>query len=199
MQRGFCSFIAVCTILAAVEVSLSSDLRPGKQNTLVISQNKTPPAKLKSQKSQESSVTEKKNSVSPQKDTVSKKPKRPVIKLESPRDGLEVRGYDGIMLEGTVDDPDIKKVTLLLNGIPVPIKVQDGRFSRKIFLPGRFSTFKMMARNKSGTIGYSDLHKVLYFKESNTQSSNTVGVVPHIEHLIQKDTPKDTDAKDKRR
>ena len=87
----------------------------------------------------------------------------PIVKLESPQNGRQgIKEGDPIMVEGVIDDPSIDIVTLLMNKIPIQVKVQNGRFSRKVFMPaGRVATFRVMAKSKSGAVGYSALHTIL--------------------------------------
>jgi len=87
----------------------------------------------------------------------------PVIKLESPENGRQgAKEGDPIVVSGTISDPTITEATLLLNRVPIKLKVENGRFRRKIFLPaGRINTFRVMAKNKNGVVGYSALHTVL--------------------------------------
>ncbi len=95
----------------------------------------------------------------------------PIIILESPKDGLQGAKYnDPIWVEGIVDDNSISEAKLLLNGVPFPLKVINGRFKRKgIYLPDmsefpkiRITTFQVMATGKNGLVGYSKLHKVFF-------------------------------------
>ena len=61
-----------------------------------------------------------------------------------------------------VDDPNIVKATLLLNRTPIPLKVKNGRFSKKITLPeGKIFVFRVMAKNQNGTKAFSPAHTVL--------------------------------------
>ncbi len=87
----------------------------------------------------------------------------PVVTLTSPENGKQgVREGDPIIVEGTVDDPTITKVTLFMNRVPIKIKAKNGRFRRKVFIPrGRITSFRAMAKNLEGTSGYSALHTVL--------------------------------------
>ena len=91
-------------------------------------------------------------------------PGAPVITLDSPENGRQgMQEGDEVLVIGTVDDETITQATLLLNGIPLPpMKVVNGVFKRKVFLPGtRATTFRVMAKNKSGVVGYSPLHTVV--------------------------------------
>ncbi len=87
----------------------------------------------------------------------------PAIRLLSPQNGQQgIREGDVILVQGTVSDRKISQVTLLLNNIPIKIKVKNGVFRRKIFMPrGRVITFRIMATNKKGGVGYSPMHTIL--------------------------------------
>lgn len=87
----------------------------------------------------------------------------PTIHLQSPENGRQgVKLGETIMVEGTIDDPNITKATLLLNQIPIPMKVKNGRFRKKIVLPeGTVFVFRVMAKNQSGVRAFSPAHTVL--------------------------------------
>lgn len=87
----------------------------------------------------------------------------PTIILESPENGKQgARANDPVIVEGTIDDQWITKAKLLLNGVPIALKVKKGHFKRKIYLPEtRVTTFRIMATGRNGQIGYSSLHTVL--------------------------------------
>jgi len=91
-------------------------------------------------------------------------PGAPMISLDSPENGRQgMHEGDEILVLGTVDDETIQKATLYLNGIPLqPMSVINGVFKRKVFLPNtRTTTFRVMAKSKSGVIGYSPMHTVV--------------------------------------
>ncbi len=87
----------------------------------------------------------------------------PFIKLETPENGRQgAKEGDLIIVEGTVNDLTIKQAVLLLNQVPIKLKIKNGRFRRKIFLPPtRITTFRITAKNEAGVMGYSALHTVL--------------------------------------
>jgi hypothetical protein len=85
------------------------------------------------------------------------------VVLESPQNGKQgVREGDPVIVSGTIDDRSVTRATLLLNGIPIKLKVIDGRFTKKVFMPNtRITTFRVMAQNKNSPPGYSALHTIL--------------------------------------
>ncbi len=87
----------------------------------------------------------------------------PLVVLESPRNGKQgVKDGDPVIVAGTIDDSSITRAILLLNGIPIKLKVVNGRFKRKIFMPKtRITTFRVMAQNKNSPPGYSAMHTIL--------------------------------------
>ncbi len=87
----------------------------------------------------------------------------PLVQLESPRNGKQgVKEGDPIIVSGSIDNRAITRATLLLNGIPIKLKVLNGRFKKKIFMPNtRITTFRVMAQNKNSPPGYSALHTIL--------------------------------------
>jgi hypothetical protein len=87
----------------------------------------------------------------------------PLVILESPRNGKQgVKEGDAIIVSGTIDTPEISQATLFLNGIPIRVRVTNGRFKKKIFMPNtRITTFRIMAKNKNSPPGYSALHTIL--------------------------------------
>jgi hypothetical protein len=87
----------------------------------------------------------------------------PTVVLESPENGRQgAKAGDPVIVEGRIDDVWITQAKLLLNNVPIPLKVKGGRFRRKIFLPEtRVTTFRIMATGKNGQTGYSSLHTVL--------------------------------------
>jgi hypothetical protein len=87
----------------------------------------------------------------------------PVVKLVEPRNGKQgVKEGDPIIVSGTIDDNSITHATLYLNGIPIKMKVVNGIFKKKIFMPNsRVTTFRVMAQPKNSPPGYSALHTVL--------------------------------------
>jgi hypothetical protein len=87
----------------------------------------------------------------------------PLVTLETPANGKQgVKEGDPIIVSGTIDNPSITQATLYLNGIPIKMKVVNGRFKKKVFLPNtRITTFRVMARNKNSPPGYSALHTIL--------------------------------------
>jgi len=86
----------------------------------------------------------------------------PIIILESPEDGIQrAKAGDPVIVEGRTDDQWLKEATLLLNRVPIPIKVKEGHFKLEILLPEtRVTTFRIMARGRNGQTGYSSLHTV---------------------------------------
>ncbi len=87
----------------------------------------------------------------------------PTIVLESPENGKQgAKAGDPVIVEGEIDDHWITKAKLLLNGVPIALKVKKGHFKRKIYLPEtRVTTFRIMATGRNGQTGYSSLHTVL--------------------------------------
>ena len=87
----------------------------------------------------------------------------PLINLLSPQNGKQgLREGDMIMVRGTINDKTIKRATLILNNTSIRMKVVNGVFQHKIFLPGsRVNTFRISATGKHNTTGYSPLHTVL--------------------------------------
>jgi hypothetical protein len=87
----------------------------------------------------------------------------PVVRLLSPQNGQQgIMEGDAVLVNGTVSDPRITQATLLLNNIPIKIKIKNGVFRRKIFMPrGRVITFRIMATNQEGGAGYSPMHTIL--------------------------------------
>lgn len=91
-------------------------------------------------------------------------PGAPSVRLDQPENGRQgMQEGDELEVAGTVDDHTVQEVTLLLNGIPLPpMPVREGIFKRKIFLPNtRITTFRVMAKSRSGVVGYSSQHTVL--------------------------------------
>lgn len=87
----------------------------------------------------------------------------PVVRLLSPPNGLQgIMEGDAVVVRGTVGDPRITQATLFLNNVPIKIKIENGSFRRKIFIPrGRVITFRVMATNQEGGVGYSPIHTLL--------------------------------------
>ncbi len=87
----------------------------------------------------------------------------PTIYLESPENGRQgVKFGEPVLVEGTIDDLNIIKATLLINQTPIPLKVKNGHFRKEVTLPkGKIFVFRVMAKNKNGTRGFSPAHTVL--------------------------------------
>jgi hypothetical protein len=87
----------------------------------------------------------------------------PVIRLDSPENGRQgVKQGETIIVEGTIDDPSINSATLLLNQTPIPLTVKNGRFHKRVILPGgTIFVFRVMAQNKDGVRAFSPAHTVL--------------------------------------
>lgn len=87
----------------------------------------------------------------------------PYIRLLAPENGLlGLREGDKVLVSGIINDKTIKHATLLLNNVQIKIKVKDGKFRHKIFLPGsRVNTFRISATGRNGMTGYSNMHTIL--------------------------------------
>jgi hypothetical protein len=96
----------------------------------------------------------------------------PRISLDSPRNGMQgVREGDQLIVEGTISDLTITQAILLVNKVPIELEVRNGHFKKQIFLPkGRVITFRVMAKNKNGVLGYSPLHTALSAHETEVDN-----------------------------
>jgi len=87
----------------------------------------------------------------------------PFVQLLSPVNGSQgSKEGDKILVAGTISDTTIKQAILLLNNTKIRMKVKNGKFKHKVFLPGsRVNTFRVSATSKNGMTGYSNLHTIL--------------------------------------
>ncbi len=87
----------------------------------------------------------------------------PMVRLDTPENGKQgVKEGDPIIVSGNIDDTSIAQATLYLNGIPIKIRVENGRFEKKVFMPNsRITTFRIMAQTKNSPPGYSSMHTIL--------------------------------------
>jgi hypothetical protein len=87
----------------------------------------------------------------------------PIVTLTSPQNGQQgFKAGQAIWVEGTVSDPTVTNATLFLNEIPIKMKVRNGSFKKKVFLPdNKINTFRVMAIGADGIPGHSAKHTVL--------------------------------------
>ncbi|MFQ5645695.1 MAG: hypothetical protein ACE5GM_02090 [bacterium] len=91
----------------------------------------------------------------------------PGIELISPSVHSQGKEGDSVMVRGILDDKRIRRAILFLNNSPIRITVNNGQFRYKVYLPkGQVSTFRVMAVNRDGGVGYSPMHTVITGEEN---------------------------------
>ncbi|MFQ5645450.1 MAG: cell envelope integrity protein TolA [bacterium] len=101
----------------------------------------------------------------------------PTVTLTLPIDGTQgFKEGDTIVVEGKVEDRTIRKAILFFNKRPVRLRVINGMFHKKVFMPaGRIATFRVMALTRRRAKIYSRMHTVL----SGYDSDNIMNPRPY--------------------
>jgi hypothetical protein len=90
---------------------------------------------------------------------VSMPPVTPVIVVTEPHEGaiLNVTGGNTVTIRGTVDDPEIKTATVILNDTRVEVEVHEGRFETTLSNITEENSLHVEATNAAGLTGVSAL------------------------------------------
>ena len=84
----------------------------------------------------------------------------PVVSINSPINSSYV-GTAGLVVSGTVDDPDVTTANLILNSDPpLPVSVTDGRFSQNITLQPGANTISVRATDAAGNTSPANVKTV---------------------------------------
>jgi uncharacterized protein YfaP (DUF2135 family) len=77
--------------------------------------------------------------------------KPPLVRITAPKGGWSTERI--VEISGSVDDPEIEAVTLVVNGVPFAIQTQDGRFTQKLVMSTGENSIQAMAVNADGQEG----------------------------------------------